>query len=42
VRVGIVVEIREMSYEEEYKGILNGVKVLEAFTLPIGKEDLGD
>lgn len=40
--VGIVVEIKEMPYDEKYKGVLDGVKVLEAIALQIVKEDLGD
>jgi hypothetical protein len=37
-----MVEIKEMPFKERYEGILTNMKVLESWTIPIVKEQLGD
>ena len=37
-----MVKVKEMSYDEKYKHILDSAKLLETVALPIVKEGLGD
>jgi hypothetical protein len=38
----MMVEVKQMPYEEKYSGVLGYMKMLEGFTLPLVKENLGD
>ena len=38
----MMVEVKQMPYEEKYNGVLSYMKMLEGFTLPLIKENLGD
>jgi hypothetical protein len=37
-----MVEVKEMSYGKKYSSVLDYMKLLEDYVLPLVKEDLGD